>query len=137
MSSFSLCTVGLLLGLYWTLPWFIVSGLGIQEISALRTFICIFTFGTGICLMIASDAQKNFTLKFKKGLINDGMFRYTRNPNYLGEILIYLSFAICTGYWASYAILITVWVVLFGTFMVKKEKSLKQKQGWDEYSKSS
>ena len=35
---------------------------------------------------IASDAQKYFTLRLKRGLITDGMFRFIRHPNYLGEI---------------------------------------------------
>jgi steroid 5-alpha reductase family enzyme len=26
------------------------------------------------------------------GLINNGMFKYTRNPNYLGEVMVYGGF---------------------------------------------
>ena len=45
-------------------------------------------------LHFASDAQKYFSLKLKKDLIKEGFFKNIRNTNYLGEILIYLSFAI-------------------------------------------
>lgn len=44
--------------------------------------------------MLVSDAQKYYTLKYKKGLISDGMFYATRNPNYLGEIMLYRIFDI-------------------------------------------
>ena len=37
--------------------------------------------GLGITWMIAGDCQKYFSLKYRKGLITDGVFRYTRNPN--------------------------------------------------------
>jgi steroid 5-alpha reductase family enzyme len=49
--------------------------------------------------MIAADAQKYFTLRLQPGLITHGMFRYIRHPNYLGEMMIYGSFAlmVCTG----------------------------------------
>ena len=37
--------------------------------------------------MIASDAQKYFTLRLKRDLITDGMYRFIRHPNYLGEMM--------------------------------------------------
>lgn len=40
------------------------------------------------------DAQKYYTLQYKKGLIMDGMYKYIRSPNYLGEVMIYSSYAI-------------------------------------------
>ena len=43
----------------------------------------------GVVVMLLSDSQKYYTLKYKKGLISDGMMKYTRNPNYLGEVMIY------------------------------------------------
>jgi steroid 5-alpha reductase family enzyme len=38
----------------------------------------------------------------RKGLISDGMFKYTRNPNYLGEIMVYGSFVLLVNDWISY-----------------------------------
>jgi protein-S-isoprenylcysteine O-methyltransferase Ste14 len=43
----------------------------------------------GCFLVFGSDIQKGIQLKFKKGLITDGFFATTRNPNYLGEIILY------------------------------------------------
>ena len=42
----------------------------------------------------------------KKGLIEDGLFEYTRNPNYLGEILIYLSFGVLSWHWMPFCVLV-------------------------------
>lgn len=44
--------------------------------------------------MIQLDAQKYYVLQIQKGLITNGMFAYVRHPNYLGEMMIYLSFAL-------------------------------------------
>ena len=37
--------------------------------------------------------QKYFVLRARRGLITDGLFSRCRNPNYLGEMMIYGSFA--------------------------------------------
>jgi steroid 5-alpha reductase family enzyme len=44
--------------------------------------------------MIAADAQKYFTVPVGPGRITDGMCRYVRHPNYLGEMMVYGSFAL-------------------------------------------
>ena len=48
----------------------------------------------GCVIMIAADGQKYFTLRLQRGLITDGLYRYIRHPNYLGEMMIYGSFAL-------------------------------------------
>ena len=58
--------------------------------------------------MMASDSQKYFTLKYKKGLINDGWFKIIRNNNYLGEMMIYLTYAMISKSYISYFILIYI-----------------------------
>ena len=49
----------------------------------------------GMFFHFVADAQKFFTLKYRKPrkLITEGLFRYTRNPNYLGEVMIYVGYA--------------------------------------------
>jgi steroid 5-alpha reductase family enzyme len=91
----------------------------------------------GVYFMIGSDVQKYTQLKLKKGLISDGFFEKTRNPNYFGEILIYLSFAIISNNCVSYYILFTVWILLFGSSCLMKEKSFMKKDGWNKYKDQS
>ena len=47
----------------------------------------------GIWLHHTADVQKYFVLRARKGLITDGLFSMSRNPNYLGEMFIYAAFA--------------------------------------------
>jgi steroid 5-alpha reductase family enzyme len=70
-------------------------------------------YALGLVLMLGSDAQKYFVLRERPGLISHGYFAYTRNPNYLGEIIIYASFAMnaqSTGYWIY---LVSFWLITF------------------------
>ena len=91
----------------------------------------------GIFLHYVSDAQKFYTLQNKKGLIEDGLFKYTRNPNYLGEIMIYSAYAIMSLHWLPFLVL-SGWV--FGFFvknMLSKDKSLSRHAQFAEYKKRS
>jgi len=87
----------------------------------------------GIFLHYVSDAQKLYTLRERKGLIEEGLFMRTRNPNYLGEILIYFSYAIMSMHWIPFVVL-GAWV--FGFFvrnMVRKDKRLSRHPGFAKY----
>lgn len=120
------------LAAYWVLGFIQVSGQGIDNPTPERIMCCIMLMALGSVIMMVADAQKTFTLKYKKGLINDGMFKYTRNPNYLGEMMIYGSFALATGHNTSWAILLTIWSLLFIPRMLAKEISYKTKAGAKE-----
>ena len=76
--------------------------------------LVLFLYILGIFLHYVGDAQKFYTLRLQKGLIEDGLFARTRNPNYLGEILIYVSFAIMSWHWLPFVVL-ACWV--FGFFV--------------------
>ena len=79
--------------------------------------------------MMVSDAQKHFTLKVQRGLITDGMFKFIRHPNYLGEMLIYGSFATMAPvkyFPISWGVLAFVWLQLFLPNMLGKEASMSR-----------
>jgi steroid 5-alpha reductase family enzyme len=97
--------------------------------------LVLFLYTMGIFLHYVSDAQKYYTLKLQKQLIQEGLFGRTRNPNYLGEILIYLSYAMMSLHWLPLVVL-AGWV--FGFFvrnMLVKDKSLSRYPEFGEYKK--
>merc|ERR1712039_766050 len=93
--------------------------------------------------MGVSDCQKYFALKYhhrlaqqKQYLVEDGLFSENRNPNYLGEILLYAGFALMTGPRLEVVLMLAgIWLVVLGTFMANKDASLQKKPGWESYSK--
>ena len=66
-------------------------------------------------------------------LITNGFFRYTRNPNYFGEILIYSSFGVTVHHRAVWAALFLIWGTVFAMMIFVKEMSLSRKKGWAKY----
>lgn len=126
------------LGWYWVFGWLLISRT-VQPDYPLADgawfCLCISLCVLGSAIMIGADAQKYFTLRARPGLITDGMFRHVRHPNYLGEMMIYGSFALMVWHWIPALVLAFVWCTLFATNMVMKEASLSRHSGWAEYRK--
>ena len=121
------------LGSYWVAPFILISS---QKTIPNHTIAISISINIiGVFLHFASDAQKYFTLKLKKDLIKEGFFENIRNTNYLGEILIYLSFAILSMSVIPFVILSAFFFIVFLPRMIKKDKSLTKYDSFDEYKK--
>jgi len=124
------------LGAYWYLPFAAICNPQPVD-SGYRTLHAILLVVVGTFLMIGADVQKHTQLKLQKGLVSDGFFARTRNPNYLGEIMIYFGFAVMANSYIGYAIVCSIWATLFTAGILAKENSFMKKDGWHEYSQKS
>lgn len=124
-----------IISLYWVAPFILIS----QNIEASPPLIAVVISMNilGIFLHYSSDAQKYYTLKYHSGLITEGFFARCRNTNYLGEILIYFSFALLTQHWLPFVILGLFISLLFIPNMLKKDKSLSRYPQFEAYQQVS
>ena len=128
------------LGWYWVFGWLLISGVsepGYPLPDGAWYAMCISMCLIGSVIMIAADAQKYYTLKLERRLITSGLHRYIRHPNYLGEMLIYASFALMVWHWLPVLVLAWVWGGLFAVNMMMKEASLSRYPGWQKYKNNS
>jgi protein-S-isoprenylcysteine O-methyltransferase Ste14 len=128
------------LGLYWTFGWLLISGTSQPHYplpDAAWFCLCLSLCTFGSVIMIAADAQKFYTLRVKRELITDGMFKYVRHPNYLGEMMIYGAFALMVWHRLPVLVLAWIWGGLFAVNMVMKEANMSQYPEWAAYRKSS
>lgn len=63
--------------------------------------------------------------------------KWSRNPNYVGEMMIYSSFALLVQRWEPWYVLSYMWTLIFSSRMVQKDYSLSKKAGWKEYAATS
>lgn len=124
-------TFALVLGPYWLAPILLVRDDTQQPAWLLAC--CAIAYAIGVVLMMASDAQKHFTLAERRGLITTGFFARVRHPNYLGEMILYASFAVVAGHWLPWLVLAWVWLGLFVPNMLDKEASMSRYAEWPSY----
>ena len=127
--------VFLALGLYWLAPCLLITSGAVPPppLAAAATALCL----TGVFLHYGADAQKHFTLQQRPGLIDEGFFARCRNPNYLGEILIYLSFAVLAMHLLPYLVLAGFALGLFLPNMRRKDESLARHPGFEAWKRRS
>lgn len=129
-------SVFILLVAYWVAPFLLISDvLGPNRPAPSNGLIafCIALFTVGLMTMFAADCQKRFTLKYRRGLITEGMFKYVRHPNYLGEMMLYSAYALLVQNWIPWAVLAYFWTTLFLVNMLMIESSLSRYPEWDAY----
>ena len=73
-------------------------------------------------------------MKERPILIKDGFYKYTRSPNYLGEMMIYWSFACVVDHWIAYGIVLWSWCTIIAARLFQKEMSYRRKKGWQAYA---
>ena len=117
--------------LYWVAPFILISSGSQPPLPLVAAAISLNIIG--VFLHYTADAQKYYTLKYRSGLITEGFFARSRNTNYLGEILIYGSFAMLVQHWLPFLILAGFIAGMFIPNMIKKDRSLERYPEFADY----
>ena len=128
------CMYLLLVGWYWVTPWLFLT----RQVSTtgLDLFIAVSVHTLGVVIMMAADGQRHWVKRFNhQGLIDFGMFRYTRNPNYLGEVMLYFAYAYLADHWIAWRIF-GYQCVYFMARMKRKDYSISRHSGWQAYKRN-
>ncbi|HWB78307.1 MAG TPA: hypothetical protein VG755_25250 [Nannocystaceae bacterium] len=129
--------------------WFLVDATA--PMPALRLVLICALFATGIWIFRGANAQKD---RFKRDrsariwgkapellggrLLVSGWWGIGRKLNYTGEIMVYFSFALCTGWGSWVPYLLPMWLcVLLPHRAWRDEQRCRKKYGelWDAYTK--
>jgi steroid 5-alpha reductase family enzyme len=121
---------------YWAAPVLLATS-GREAPPALLGF-AVALFGFGVFLHFASDMQKHLWIELRRGhLLHTGLWSRTRNPNYLGELCIYTSFASLSLHWLPFVFFGSVIAVEWIPNMLRKDKSLSRYPEFAAYAQRS
>lgn len=119
--------------------------INISDNANIVTFIGAAISIAAVIIQAVSDAQM---LRFRKNAsnigkpINSGLWRYSRHPNYLGEVSFWwgvwiIQMSILPNlYWTVFAPLIITLLFLFISIPMMEKKLLAAKEGYDGYRKA-
>lgn len=105
-----------------------------DDISPERTVVAVAVYAIGLVLHFGADIQKHTALRAGRHLIRTGLFCSTRNPNYLGELLIYSSFALVVRRWIVWGVLLFNILIHWIPSMLRKDRSLARYPEFAEYA---
>ncbi len=123
------------LSLYWVSPWIICSFPVQAPAWWIGTCVAVYVFG--VFFHFTADMQKSATLAVQRGLITTGLFARCRNPNYFGELLIYLGFSLLAMHWIPLAALSVFVLGFWVPNMIRKDRSLARYPEFEAYRKRS
>ena len=126
------------LSMYWMTPYLICKH-GVQAPAWLLA-LGVASFGFGVFFHFASDMQKHMHCALRPGtLLTSGLWKYTRNPNYFGELLIYFGFGSLAAEWACVPFLVLgmFLTIIWIPNMLRKEKSLSRYVEFASYKSGS
>lgn len=124
-----------MLSMYWIAPILLISQRG--EPGNIKICLAVFLNLFGTFFVYVADAQKYFVLQVKKGLITYGMFAKTRNPNYFGESMIYIGFALVSNNLISFLILFFIFYIVMYPRMSQKDVSMARYDDFPDYKRRS
>ncbi len=118
-----LLTVGL--AGYWVAP--VVLCLQPASAPPWLVGLSVGLYSLGVFLHFAADMQKHMHLEHRPGvLLTDGLWARTRNPNYLGELLIYSAFCVLARHWLPVALFGSVVLLEWLPNIMRKDRSLSR-----------
>ncbi len=126
----------LITGAFYSLPGYLAFA-NPEPISLTTVAIALPTYIFGTLINASADIQKLTAKHLGEKLVKDNIWRFSRNINYFGDLLRYLSFSIVSGSLWSYSLPGLI-ILTYLYLMSKKEKSMSEKYAdFSEYKQSS
>jgi len=125
ISLISFLFILLFVGIFYALPGYLAF-INPNPISYSTVFVAFPLYIFGSLINTSADVQKTTAKSMGAGLINDGIWRFVRHINYLGDLLRYTSFSVIAG--SGWAFLVPgVISLLYLQRITQKENSMATK----------
>ena len=121
------------LSLYWIAPWLLVSRA--VQVPPWLLGLCVSLYAFGVFFHFASDMQKHTALACEPSLVTSGIWSLCRNPNYFGELLIYLAFSLLAMHWLPLAVIGLFIALVWYPNMRRKDRSMARYPDFAEYKR--
>ncbi|HLP52989.1 MAG TPA: DUF1295 domain-containing protein, partial [Chitinophagales bacterium] len=119
--------------------YMLCEGFQYNDLVAVGFLVCV---AAAIIALVADEQMRRFKKKAKPGeFIDEGIWKYSRHPNYFGEILFWfglwvMQMSTAPGYWWTGIGWVAMLIMfMFASIPMMEEKNLKSKPGYADYVK--
>lgn len=119
----------------WQLGWPKVPGFPLPKLGMALAFIPWALPVWAAIVFRRADTEINPTSPTNRALIVDGPYRHTRNPMYLGLVLVTLGIALWVGAWPMFLVPIAVFATTSWVHIPFEEAKMQRQfgQAYDDY----
>jgi protein-S-isoprenylcysteine O-methyltransferase Ste14 len=119
----------------WQLGWPNMPGFPLPKLGMALTFIPWILPVWAIAIFRREGTETNPTSSTNRVLVVDGPYRYTRNPMYLGLVLVTLGIAIWVGAWPMFLVPIATFATANWAHIPFEEAKMRRQfaAAYDEY----
>lgn len=126
----------LFVGVLYTLPGYLAFT-NPEPISLTVAAVALPLFIFGSLINACADVQKLTAKQYGAGLVRDGIWHFSRNINYFGDLLRYLSFSVVAGSIWAYAVPASIALIYLQRILQKEQSMVEKYQDYQEYQQSS
>ncbi|MCX7593934.1 MAG: DUF1295 domain-containing protein [Fischerella sp.] len=126
----------LYVGVFYVLPGYLAFTNPVP-LSMITAAVALLLYIFGSLINATADVQKLTAKQYGAGLVRDNIWRFSRNINYFGDLLRYLSFSVVAGSIWAYLVPGAIFI-LYLQRMSQKEQAMSVKyQDYADYQQSS
>lgn len=121
--------------LSWSLGWPKLPGLPLPPLGIALVALAFVSPVWAVILFRREDTEINPTSPANRKLVTDGPFRFTRNPMYLGLVLLALGIAVWVGAWPMLIAPVAVFATANWVHIPFEEAKMRRQFGaaYDDY----
>jgi protein-S-isoprenylcysteine O-methyltransferase Ste14 len=131
-----LVLVILIVGIFYALPGYFAFT-NPAPLSFVTAAIALFLYIFGSLINTSADVQKLTAKQYGATLVQDGAWRLSRNINYFGDLLRYLSFGVIAGSLWAYSVPALVALLYIQRIQQKEQTRSASYSGYVDYQQSS
>lgn len=122
-------------GIFYAMPgYFAFTNPTPLSLTTAAIALPLYIFGS--LINASADVQKMTAKQFETGLVKDNIWRFSRNINYFGDILRYLSFSVVAGSIWAYLVPSSIAILYIQRMLQKEQQMVVKYPEYEEYKRS-
>ncbi|MFB2934835.1 DUF1295 domain-containing protein [Aerosakkonemataceae cyanobacterium BLCC-F154] len=135
VNAIGFISITAIVGVFYAMPgYFAFTNPTPIALTTVAIALPLYIFGS--LINASADVQKMTAKQFEAGLVKDNIWRFSRNINYFGDLLRYLSFSVVAGAIWAYLVPLSIAILYIQRMLQKEQQMVVKYPEYEEYKRS-